>query len=278
MKVRFWGVRGSFAMAGQEFLRYGGNTTCVELITAAGARLVIDLGTGATELANHLMTREFGKGQGELEVLLSHTHLDHIQGLPFFVPFFVEGNRIRIHGADPAGTSLERTIRNQIAPHYSPLEALENLAAEVEIESFQPGAKLQLGPYKVATAAVSHATMWTTAFRIEAEGKVVAFLSDVEYADPSAPEPAAVELALGADLLIHDAMHADEEYGMRRGWGHSPVLAGVTVAEAAMVKRLALTHHSPDATDEQIDRLIEQARARTRVPLFGAAEGAYLDV
>ena len=278
MKVRFWGVRGSFAMSGKDFLRYGGNTTCVELVTASGTRLVIDLGTGATELAKELMRHEFGKGKGELQVLLSHTHLDHIQGLPFFTPFFIPGNHIRIHGADPASTTLEATIQNQLAPHYSPLEGLENLAAAVTIESFLPGAKLQLGPFKVSTAAVPHATMWTTAFRIEADGKVVAFLSDVEYADPGAPDGAAVGLALGADLLIHDSMHADDEYGMRRGWGHSPVSAGVTVAEAAMVKRLALTHHSPDAADATIDRMIDAAQERTRVPLFGAAEGSYLDV
>jgi phosphoribosyl 1,2-cyclic phosphodiesterase len=278
MKIRFWGVRGSFAMAGKDFLRYGGNTTCIELRTAGGDRLVIDLGTGATELAKQLMGAEFGQGKGTLQVLLSHTHLDHIQGLPFFTPFFVEGNTIHIHGADPAGTSLERTIQNQLAPYYSPLQGLENLAAELEIEPFQPGDRLQLGPFKVSTAAVPHATMWTTAFRIEADDRVVTFLSDVEYPDPGSPDPAAVALALGADLLIHDAMHADAEYGMRRGWGHSPVSAGVTIAEAALVKRLALTHHSPDATDAEVDLLVESAQARSRVPLFGAAEGEYLDV
>jgi phosphoribosyl 1,2-cyclic phosphodiesterase len=278
VKLRFWGVRGSFAMSGRDFLRYGGNTTCLELLTAAGERLVIDLGTGATELARQLMAGELGQGTGRLEILLSHTHLDHIQGLPFFTPFFVEGNQIRIHGADPAGTSLERTIQNQLAPYYSPLEALENLSADVDIVSFHPGDQLQLGAFRIATAAVPHATMWTTAFRIEADGKVVAFLSDVEYPDPEAPDPAAVALARGADLLIHDAMHTDEEYGDRRGWGHSPVAAAVAVAEAAGVERLALTHHSPDATDAQIDGLVAAAQARTRVPVFGAAEGEYLAV
>ncbi len=278
MKIRFWGVRGSFAMSGKEFLRYGGNTTCVELLTGAGERLVIDLGTGATELAKALMGGPLGKGKGELNVLLSHTHLDHIQGLPFFTPFFIGGNKIHIYGADPAGTSLERTLQNQLAPHYSPLEGLENLAAEVTIESIQPGAKLKLGAFKVSTGAVPHATMWTTAFRIEAENKIVTFLSDVEYPDPVTPDAGAVALALGADLLIHDAMHADEEYGLRRGWGHSPVAAGVIIAEAALVKRLALFHHSPDASDATIDGMVSRAQARTKVPLFAAAEGQYIEI
>ena len=96
MKLRFWGVRGSFAMCGRDFVRYGGNTTSVELVADAGERLLIDLGTGATELAKQLMTGEFGKGAGSLPILLTHTHLDHIQGLPFFTPVYVPGNWIEV--------------------------------------------------------------------------------------------------------------------------------------------------------------------------------------
>ena len=117
MKLRFWGVRGSFAMSGRDFLRYGGNTTSIELVNDAKQRLLIDLGTGATELAKSLMGGEFGKGQGKLPILLSHTHLDHIQGLPFFTPFFIKGNEIQIMGANPSsGLSLEATLQNQLAP------------------------------------------------------------------------------------------------------------------------------------------------------------------
>ena len=279
MKIRFWGVRGSFAMSGRDFLRYGGNTTSVELVSAAGDRLLIDLGTGATEYAKTLMAAEFGKGQGSLPILLSHTHLDHIQGLPFFTPFFIKGNEIRILGADPiSGLSLEATLQNQLAPHYSPLNGLENLAAGVSIESFTPGAKLSLPGFEVATAAVPHGSMWTTAFRISADGKVVTFLSDVEYPSPDEPLPQALALAQDADLVIHDAMHADRDYDMRRGWGHSPARAGVIVAERAHAKKLALFHHSPDATDEMIDEVVARTASQTAVPVFAAAEGAYLDV
>ena len=279
MKLRFWGVRGSFAMSGKEFLRYGGNTTCVEVQTAGGVRLVIDLGTGATELAKSLMSTEFGKGKGELQVLLSHTHLDHIQGLPFFTPFFIKGNEIRIRGANPSsGLSLESTLQNQLAPHYSPLNGLENLAAGVTIESFMPGVTITLPGYQVATAAVPHGSMWTTGFRIMADNKVVTILSDVEYPTPDDPLPEALALAKNADLLIHDAMHSDQDYTVRRGWGHSPARAGVIVAERAGAKKLALFHHSPDATDDMIDEVVQQTAARTKVAVFAAAEGAYLDV
>ncbi len=278
MKIRFWGVRGSFAMSGRDFLRYGGNTTSVELQTNAGERLLIDLGTGATELAKTLMGSEFGKGAGKLPILLSHTHLDHIQGLPFFTPFFIKGNQIRILGANPTASTLEATLQNQLAPHYSPLNGLENLAAGVSIETLNPSSTLQLPGFEVTTAAVPHGSMWTTAYRITADGKTVAYLSDVEYPDLDAPLPEALALAKDADLLIHDAMHADHDYDVRRGWGHSPARAGVVVAERAGAKKLALFHHSPDATDDMIDEVVQRTSARTAVPVFAAAEGSYLDV
>lgn len=279
MKLRFWGVRGSFAMSGREFLRYGGNTPSVELVTDAGERLLVDLGTGATELAKHLMAAEFGKGHGKLPILLSHTHLDHIQGLPFFTPFFIKGNEIRILGANPmAGTSLESTLQNQLAPHYSPLNGLENLAAGVSIETIVAGSTVHLPGFEVVTAAVPHGAVWTTAFRITADGKTVTYLSDVEYPNVDDPLPVAIELARDADVLVHDAMHADEDYEQRRGWGHSPARAGVTVAERAGAKRLVLFHHSPDATDDMIDEVVARVAARTAVPVIAAAEGMYLTV
>jgi phosphoribosyl 1,2-cyclic phosphodiesterase len=279
LKIRFWGVRGSFAMSGREFLRYGGNTTSVELVADAGQRLLIDLGTGATELAKQLMTCEFGKGRGTLPILLSHTHLDHIQGLPFFTPFFIKGNQIRILGAAPlSGISLEATLQNQLSPHYSPLNGLENLAAGVSIETITPGGTLALPGFEVATAAIPHGSMWTTAYRITADGRTVAFLSDVEYPSVDEPLPTAIALAHQADLLIHDAMYTDQGYELSKGWGHSPARAGVVVAERAAAKKLALFHHSPDATDEMIDDVVARTAARTTIPVIAAAEGQYLDV
>jgi phosphoribosyl 1,2-cyclic phosphodiesterase len=266
-------------MSGRDFLRYGGNTTSIELVSASGKRLLVDLGTGATELAKQLMAGEFGKGQGNLPILLTHTHLDHIQGLPFFTPFFIKGNEIRIMGADPvSGLSLEATLQNQLAPHYSPLNGLENLAAGVSISSFVPGGTLALPGFVVTTAALPHGSMWTTGLRVIADGKVVTLLTDVEYPSPDEPLPQALALAKEADLLVHDAMHADEDYELQKGWGHSPARAGVVVAERAGAKRLALFHHSPDATDDVIDEIVARTAAQTAVPVFAAAEGSYLDV
>ncbi|MCG8420557.1 MAG: MBL fold metallo-hydrolase [Proteobacteria bacterium] len=276
MKLRYWGTRGSFAMSGADYLRYGGNTTAVEFVAANGRRLLIDLGTGVTELAKQLLAAEFGEGKGELPILLTHTHLDHIQGLPFFTPFFVKGNRISIMGAEPIGISLTDVFQNQLNPHYSPLNGLENLAAGVTVHTIYPGNSLPVEGFEVSTASVPHGGMWTTAFRITADGTTVVFLSDVEYPE-SVPTVEALALAKGADLLIHDAMFSEEEYRKRHGWGHSSVNTAIEVAERADVARLALFHHNPDSVDTVIDAMVEHARERTSVPLYAAAEGTYIE-
>src|SRR5262249_24834101 len=157
-------------------------------------------------------------------------------------------------------------LQNQLAPHYSPLNGLENLAAGVTIETILPGATFSLPGFDVTSIAVPHGSMWTSAFRIHADDKTITYLSDVEYPDPDAPLPEAIALARDAALLTHDGMHADPDYDQRRGWGHSPARAGVAVAERANVKRLALFHHSPDATDEMIDEVVARTAARTAVP------------
>lgn len=275
MRLRFWGVRGTFAACGAEFLRYGGNTTAVELQAHSGRRVLIDLGTGATELAKSLMGEEFGHGRGELPILLSHTHLDHIQGFPFFTPFFVRGNQIRILGGEPGTGSLEDVLQDKLDPHYSPLYGLENLAAGVTVETIASGDAFALDGFAVRCVALPHGGTTTLGYRIEADGSAIAFVTDVEYPGGE-PSDAVLELARGVDLLIHDAMFTDEDYPRRRGWGHSSVATAIAVAERADARRLALFHHHPDATDDALDAVIARARAATTVPLFGAAEGAFL--
>ena len=276
MKVRFWGVRGSFATPGQHYLRYGGNTPAVEIVSDAGKRVLIDLGTGITELGKQLMAAEFGEGRGVLPVLLTHTHLDHIQGLPFFTPLFIKGNRVHVVGQQ-SDVPLDQVLQGQLNGHYSPLYGLENLAAGVSIESVTTGSSLPVDGFEVTSAALPHGGTLVLGFRIRADGKTVAFLSDVEY-PLDGPTPEALALASGADLLIHDAMFSDVEYESRAGWGHSAVSAAVAVAERAGAGKLALFHHSPDSTDAEIDGLVEAARRRTQIPLFAAAEGPPTDV
>ncbi len=278
MKVRFWGVRGSFATPGAHYLRYGGNTPAVEITSSSGARVLIDLGTGVTELAKQLMLGEFGEGRGTLPVLLTHTHLDHIQGLPFFTPFFIKGNKIQIKGAALTGLPLAAVLQNQLNGHYSPLYGLENLAAGVAVEAIEPGAtSLPVEGFEVTAAALPHGGTWVLGFRFEADGKTLAYLSDVEY-PVEGPTPEALALARGADLLIHDAMFSDAEYESRAGWGHSPVSSAISVAERASVGKVALFHHSPDSTDAEIDTIVADARRRTSIALLAAAEGPAIEI
>jgi phosphoribosyl 1,2-cyclic phosphodiesterase len=277
MKLRFWGVRGSFATPGPHFLRYGGNTPAVEIVNDAGQRVVIDLGTGITALGKQLMAEEFGEGRGTLPVLLTHTHLDHIQGLPFFTPLFIRGNCVRILGPELRGSTLDQALQNQLNGHYSPLYGLENLAAGVVLDTVQPGSSLPVEGFEVTAAALPHGGMMVLGLRIRADGKTIAFLSDVEY-PLSGPTPEALALAAGADLLIHDAMFSDAEYVSRAGWGHSPVSSAIAVAERAGAGRLALFHHSPDSTDAEIDTIVASARRRTSIPLFAAAEGPAFEI
>jgi len=244
----------------------------VEITNNAGQRLLIDLGTGITELAKELMNGSFGAGQGELPVLLTHTHIDHIQGLPFFTPFFIRGNRIRIMGMEPTKSTLSQTLQSQLNPHYSPLYGLENLAAGVNIDSIRPGSSLPVAGFEVQAAALPHGGIDVLGYRVTADGKSVAFVTDVEYGGE--PCEAALALTKDVDLLIHDAMFSDAEYPRYRGWGHSSDSSAVAVAQRSDVRMLALFHHSPDATDEIIDARVARARERSSVPIFAAAENA----
>jgi phosphoribosyl 1,2-cyclic phosphodiesterase len=224
------------------------------------------------------MAGEFGQGKGELPVLLTHTHLDHIQGLPFFTPFFIKGNKIQIKGAALTGLPLAAVLQNQLNGHYSPLYGLENLAAGVAVEAIEPGAtSLPVEGFEVTAAALPHGGTWVLGFRFEADGKTLAYLSDVEY-PVEGPTPEALGLARGADLLIHDAMFSDAEYESRAGWGHSPVSSAISVAERAGVGKVALFHHSPDSTDAEIDTIVADARRRTSIALLAAAEGPAIEI
>jgi len=264
-------------MSGTPYLRYGGNTTAVEVANNAGQRVLIDLGTGITEFAKELMAAEFGEGKGVLPVLLSHTHLDHIQGLPFFTPLFIKGNEMNIVGGEQQGVSLEKVLQTQLNPHYSPLYGPENLAAGVNIHPVGPGSSLPVEGFETTATWVPHGSMSTLAFRITADGTTVVFMSDVEYPD-SGPTAEALALARDADFLIHDGMFSDEEYVAHKGWGHSSVSRAVEVAERSGAKRLALFHHNTDATDDVIDAVVDKARESTLVPLEAASEGPAIEL
>lgn len=283
MHLRFWGTRGSIAMAGPTTVRYGGNTSCVELRSARGTVVVLDCGTGANLLGRHLVSHDRQATSGH--ILISHTHWDHIQGFPFFAPFRVPGNRWDVYGPCGLGSSLQDALSGQMEYTYFPIR-IGDLAASVSYHDLVEGS-FEIDDILVTTQYLNHPAL-TIGYRLEVDGVVVVYASDHEpncrrlAQGQSAPIGGGDERHLrfveGADLLIHDTQYTAEEYPSKHGWGHSTVEYAVDTAKLAGVKELALYHHDPFRDDGAVDRLLGVAsrratRTRTSLEVFAAAEG-----
>src|SRR5262245_25059478 len=288
MKVRFWGTRGSVAKPGPMTLRYGGNTSCVEIRSVDGPLVVLDCGTGAHGLGHSLMAAGEPSCNGHL--MITHTHWDHIQGFPFFAPLFVPGNTWDIYAPGALGQQLERTLAGQMEYNYFPV-TLAQLGATTHYHDLVEG-HFAIGGVRVVTQYLNHPAL-TLGYRLESGGAVLVYSVDHE---PHAPNPVArrageppmhaedrrhVEFLADADLVIHDAQYTLEEYPQKTGWGHTPAEWAVDYAVAARVKRLALFHHDPLRDDDAIDRLVETCRspasgAGASLHVFAAAEGQEL--
>ncbi len=287
MKVRFWGTRGSIAKAGPRTCRYGGNTSCVEVRTAAGTLVVLDCGTGAHGLGQLLLESEQKPLRGH--ILISHTHWDHIQGIPFFAPLRVPGNEWDIYAPRGLGQSLRDTLAGQMQYIYFPV-TLEELGATIRYHDLVEGV-FQLCDIKVRTQYLHHPAL-TLGYRLEADGISVVYACDHEpysrrlasgKADIGEQDERHVEFLNGADLVIHDAQYLATEYSNKVGWGHSTVEYAVEMCRAAGAKRLALTHHDPLRDDDSVDRLVEVARGRLKdteesMEIFAAAEGPAIEL
>lgn len=270
MRIRFWGVRESFVAAGAEFVRYGGNTPCVE-ITEDDHRVILDLGSGAIALGRALLAS--GAEKRRLTVLLSHTHMDHIMGFPFFAPAFHPKAQIDIYGPRGAGKKIDHVLDESLNPDYSPLYSLKNLNAKLEFHNLgeEP---FQLQDFEVTAAALPHGRIESYGFRIRGTSGIVTYLTDVGYPDGS-PAAEALELARDADLVIHDSTFGPEDWRGHEKWGHASWEHALAVAERAGAKKLALFHHAPDRTDDEVDRFVALARdaAPKGLAVVGAMEG-----
>jgi phosphoribosyl 1,2-cyclic phosphodiesterase/CheY-like chemotaxis protein len=283
--LHFWGTRGSIATPGARTLRYGGNTSCVEV--RHGQRiLMLDCGTGAREMGVALH-REFGEKPLEVDLLVSHAHWDHIQGFPFFPPAYQCGNKIRIYSLRSADKSLEKVFTGQMDGSYFPVE-LSDLKGRLEFHELT--GPMELDDIRITHFGLNHPGM-AVGFRLEAGGKSLVYLTDHEPYCRLAGENEmnrrldreVDEFVRGADLYIREAQYTEEEYNHKRGWGHSTWRDAVNSAHAAGVKRLCLFHHEPAHDDIALDNILaacwEYMKARgMKFECLMAADGMELQV
>ena len=259
MLVRIWGCRGSLATPGRETLRYGGNTSCVEVECDDGTRIILDAGTGIRVLGRRLA----GNGSGPIHLCLTHLHLDHIEGIGFFAPIFDPQTEVHVWGPPSSVRSLEERLARYLSAPLFPVE-LGDLPAtfvfhDVEDESWE------IGSARIAAAPISHPGA-TLGYRIQADGTSFAYLPDhepavgVELDRLTSDWISGFGLAEGVDLLIHDAHYTDTEYLDHVGWGHSSLSQAVSFGAMTGVGRMLLFHHDPLHSDDDLD--VHQARAR----------------
>jgi CheY-like chemotaxis protein/phosphoribosyl 1,2-cyclic phosphodiesterase len=289
MKVRFWGTRGSIATPGPKTIHYGGNTSCVELTTTDGELLIFDCGTGARGLAGELMSR--AEQPINSNILLGHTHWDHIQGFPFFVPAFVKGNSVAIYGPEGSRAPLRDVLAGQMEFTYFPID-LNQLPAAITYHDLTEGIHT-IGGARVVTQFLNHPAM-TVGYRVEVDGATMVYLVDHEpFSDElwrAGATKGCIESILhegdrrhaqfmaDADLVIHDAQYTPEQYPSKKTWGHSSYDYVVQIAAAAGVRHVALTHHDPAHDDGVVADIERRARRLaadldSRLDVFCAYEG-----
>jgi len=250
--VRFWGVRGSIACPGPDTVRYGGNTSCIEMMIG-GRRLIFDGGTGLRELGLSLL-REMPL---EANLFFTHSHWDHIQGFPFFVPAFVPGNRFYIYGAiAPNGSTIEQRLNDQMLHPNFPVP-LQIMGADLKFCDIDIGETVKIDDIVVENALLNHPGE-AVGYRITSQNRVVAYVTDTEHF-PDRLDENVLWLARDADLMIYDATYTDSEYynekSSKVGWGHSTWQEAVKVAKAANVKKLVIFHHDPIHSDDFMDQV-----------------------
>ena len=272
--VRFWGVRGSIACPGAPTVRYGGNTSCIEMLVG-DHRLIFDGGTGLRELGVSLM-RQIPL---EANLFFTHSHWDHIQGFPFFVPAFIKGNRFNIYGAiAPNGSTIEQRLNDQMLHPNFPVP-LQIMGADLKFCDLEVGETVKLGDVTVENALLNHPGE-SVGYRVSYQDKAAAYITDTEHFSDRLDENV-LRLAQDADVMIYDATYTEAEYhdpkSSKVGWGHSTWQEAVKVAQAANVKTLVIFHHDPAHDDDFMDQIGLDTKAAF-APSVVAQEGMALDL
>jgi phosphoribosyl 1,2-cyclic phosphodiesterase len=260
MAVRVWGARGSLPTPGADMVRYGGNTSCVQVTLSDGTHVILDAGTGIRNLPADL-----GDDGRHIHVLLSHLHLDHIQGLLFFEPLFHAESTVTIWGPSAPGRSLQSRIGRYLSAPLTPLDVRE-LPCQLDFRNC-PVAEWTIGPARIRAETVTHRGP-TLGFRIEDAGTSLCYLPDHEPAlvgDLADLEPewiSGYSLAYEVDVLLHDCQYTDGEYPTHMGWGHSALSHTLQFAHRCAARQTLLFHHDPSHTDDDLDEMLEVARER----------------
>ncbi|MGF1490940.1 MAG: MBL fold metallo-hydrolase [Microcoleaceae cyanobacterium] len=272
--VQFWGVRGSVPTPGEDTVRYGGNTSCLEM-KVGGKRLIFDGGTGLRVLGDSLMAEM----PIEFYLFFTHYHWDHIQGFPLFTPAFTPGNRLHIYGAvPPNGESMKKHFIERILHPNSPVP-LRGIQAELNFNELEVGDRLSVEGIEIQTGQLNHPNS-AMGYRVSWRGRSVVYCSDTEHF-PDGLDENVLNLAKDADMLIYDAMYTDDEYhspqSPKVGWGHSTWQEAVKMANAANVKQVVIFHHDPTHDDDYLDDIEKQVQAVSPNAVM-AKEGLVLPV
>jgi phosphoribosyl 1,2-cyclic phosphodiesterase len=278
LSVTFWGVRGSIACGSPEYMRYGGNTSCLEVM-AGGRRLVFDAGTGIRKLGNRICETD---QPTETDIFFTHTHFDHISGLTFFAPLARRNHKVRLSAGHLApDLTLKQVVRHVMAAPLYPV-TMEIFAAKLEFRDFVCGDTLQPAPgTTIRTAPLNHPN-GATGYRVDHAGKSICYITDTEHRQGER-DANIVGLCRGADIMIYDSSYTDDEYPKHVGWGHSTWQEGMRIADAADIGTMVIFHHDPSHDDEVMDRIVAEAAAarpgtaRTGLPrIVAAREGMTL--
>jgi len=285
MHVRFWGTRGSIAAPGPSTARFGGNTSCVEVRASDGTVIILDCGTGARELGMHLV--QTMPQPIRLHLFIGHTHWDHIQGFPFFVPAFLPGSELNIYAPIGFQRGLEEAMAGQMEYSYFPVK-MRDLRSRIHFTELDEGF-FRVGGVLVETQFLNH-TAPTVAYRMTSDGATIAYATDHEpfwnasgRVSQHPGDERHIAFLKGANLVIHDAQYTDAEYRDKVGWGHSSLEYAVDVALAAGVERLVLFHHDPAHDDAMMERMEAMARDHVgrrgqALEVLAAREGLELEV